>query len=272
MAAPHAHVSSHEDHPVEEHLTPVPLLVGLGSLVLYLSLEMRDFGPGWRYAPVVGLLALVVPLLMWAREDVHFWRARHVDHGVAPGRPLGWWGMMFFLGTEVALFASLFAAFFVAKAQHPGVWAAAQEHVAHALPLVTGNTLILLASGATMHWALHAIRKDQRRQFLVGLVATIVLGVAFLAIQMREYASLIAAGVTFSGGDNFGNAFYGLTGTHAAHVFLGLCFILLLLVRGLLGNYDKERHVSVEAFAIYWHFVDIVWIGLYLVVYVGVLG
>ncbi|MFP5353519.1 MAG: heme-copper oxidase subunit III, partial [Actinomycetota bacterium] len=92
-----------------------------------------------------------------------------------------------------------------------------------------------------------------------------------LVIQVSEYATLIAAGITFSGGDNFGNAFYGLTGTHAAHVFLGVCFLTLIVIRGLLGQYDSKRHVSVDAFAIYWHFVDIVWIGLYFIVYVGVI-
>jgi cytochrome c oxidase subunit 3 len=177
--------------------------------------------------------------------------------------------MMFFLGTEVALFASLFAAFFVARAQHPGIWDAAHEHLAHAVPLVTINTIILVTSGGFMHWALHSIRKDNRRGFFMGLIGTIVLGATFLVIQLNEYLGLIAAGVTFSG-DNFGNAFYGLTGTHAVHVFLGLCFITLILVRGLLGQYDSKRHVSVDAFAIYWHFVDIVWIGLYFIVYVGV--
>ena len=247
----------------------MPLLLGIGTLVLYLSLELRDF-EGMSWAPALGVIAFVVPLLMWAREDVHFWRSGHVDHGVAPGRPLGWWGMMFFLGTEVALFASLFAAFFVARAQHPGIWDAAREHVSHAVPLVTVNTLILIASGATMHWALHSIRKDNRRNFFIGLILTLVLGVTFLVVQMSEYASLIGAGIRFSGGDNFGNAFYGLTGTHAAHVFLGLCFIALILVRGLMGNYDSKRHVSVDAFAIYWHFVDIVWVGLYFIVYLGV--
>ena len=270
MATHHAHAASHDEHVVEEHLTPVPILLGIGTLVLYLSLELRDV-IDFAYLPVIGLVAFLIPLLMWAKEDVHFWRIHHVDHGVAPGQPLGWWGMMFFLGTEVALFASLFAAFFVARAQHPGIWDAASVHVAEALPLVTINTLILISSGASMHWALHSIRKNNRRNFFIGLIVTLVLGTIFLVVQMKEYATLIGHGVTFSGGDNFGNAFYGLTATHAFHVFLGLCFIALILIRGLLGNYDAQRHVSVDAFAIYWHFVDIVWVGLYFIVYVGVI-
>ncbi|HUR70073.1 MAG TPA: cytochrome c oxidase subunit 3 [Candidatus Thermoplasmatota archaeon] len=250
-----------------EHLTWTPILLGAGILALYLSLELRE---SFAFAPVAGIVLFLIPLFMWIKEDVHFWHTNYQDHGVMPGQPLGWWGMMFFLGTEVALFGSLFAAFFVARSEHPGIWTAAREHVEHALPLVTVNTLILVTSGVFMHWGLHSIRKDNRRNFFIGLIGAMVLGATFLVIQLREYIGLINAGVTFSGGDNFGNAFYGLTGTHAAHVFLGLCFITLILVRGLMGQYDSKRHVSVDAFTIYWHFVDVVWIGLYLIVYVGV--
>lgn len=267
-ALEHAPAAAQHDHPVEEHFTATPLLLGLGILVLYASLELREsLGTG---AIAVGILAFVAPLLLWVKEDVHFWRVGHVDHGVAPGQPLGWWGMMFFLGTEVALFASLFAAFFVARGQHPGIWAAAHEHIADALPKVTINTIVLVSSGVFAHWALHSIRKDHRRNFFIGLLVAIALGATFLIVQVTEYATLISAGVRFSG-DNFGNAFYGLTGTHAAHVFIGICFLTLVLTRGLLGQYDAKRHVSVDAFVIYWHFVDIVWIGLYLIVYVGVI-
>ena len=256
-----------EEHVVEEHLTPTPILLGLGILVLYLSLELRE---SIAWLPALGALAFLVPILMWIKEDVHFWKIGYQDHGVMAGHPLGWWGMMFFLGTEVALFGSLFAAFFVARAEHPGIWDAARTHVEHALPLVTVNTLILVTSGGFAHWGLHSIRKNNRKGFFLGMIGAIVLGATFLVIQLQEYLSLINAGVTFSG-DSFGNAFYGLTGTHAAHVFLGICFLTLVLVRGLLGQYDAKRHVSVDAFTIYWHFVDIVWIGLYFIVYVGVI-
>lgn len=253
----------HSVHAVEDHLTPTPLLIGIGCLLLYLSLEIRGV------ALALGVLALLVPLYLWTREDVQFWRAGHVDHGVLPGRDLGWWGMVFFLGTEVMLFASLFAAFFSARGANPGVWADAREHLAHALPLVTGNTLILIVSGAFMHYALHAIGKDNRRGFFIGLAGTLVLGATFLALQVSEYMGLIKAGITLGAG-SFGSIFYTLTGTHAAHVFLGLVFIAVIAVRGMLGQFSSTRHVAVDAFTVYWHFVDVVWILLYLVVYVGV--
>lgn len=264
--APHVH-----------HLSAAPILIGLGALLAYVGmsggglLSLRTGNYGWG-APVMGLgvLVFLYGVFVWVREDVDLWARRHVDHGVRPGgRDLGWWGMVFFLGTEVVLFGGLFASFFVIRDDVPAVWARAHEHVAHAVPLVTVNTLILMASGGTMHWALHAIRKDDRRAFKLGLVLTLVLGATFLVIQMREYASLMAAGITL-GADQFGSVFYMLTGTHAFHVFLGLVLIGIVTVRAFLGQFDSKRHVAVDAFAIYWHFVDVVWIILYLVVYLGV--
>jgi len=84
-----------------------------------------------------------------------------------------------------------------------------------------------------------------------------------------EYRNFIADGITLSS-DVFGSSFYILTGTHGFHVFLGLVFLLIVLVRALLGQFTAERHVAVDGFAIYWHFVDVVWILVFLIVYVGV--
>ena len=258
---PGSHGAAHAA-PAHE-LSWTPPLIGLGTLILYLSLEYRALLP-------VGIVVFLIPFAMWVREDVAYWRAGRIDHGVRPGRDLGWWGMIWFLGTEVMLFGGLFATFFVARGQHPDVWAAARTHLDHALPLVTINTLILVASGFTFHWALHAIRKDNRRNFFIGTIATLVLGTIFLIVQMSEYKSLMEGGITLSG-SQFGHIFYLLTGTHGFHVFMGIVLIGVVLVRGLLGQFDAKRHVAVDTFAIYWHFVDVVWIMLYFIVYVGVL-
>ena len=275
--AEHAHAEAHAPHAHVHHLSAAPILIGLGALVGYVGMSMGglralrtgDHGLGSALF-ALGTLIFLYAMWVWVREDVGLWRDRYVDHGVLPGRDLGWWGMMFFLGTEVILFGGLFASFFVVRDDVPLVWERARVHVEHAVPLVAVNTLILISSGATMHWALHAIRKDNRRHFKLGLVLTLLLGATFLAIQMREYASLIAAGVTLSG-DQFGSVFYMLTGTHAFHVFLGLVFIGVLTVRAFLGQFSSERHVAVDAFAIYWHFVDVVWVLLFVIVYLGVL-
>jgi cytochrome c oxidase subunit III len=277
LASQHgSHAASGHAHGHVHHLSPAPIVVALGSLLVYVGLGMggRDLGQG-HFTWAVGLLAVGVVVLLaglftWVREDIGMWRDGYVDHGVMPGRDLGWWGMMFFLGTEVTLFGGLFGSFFVTRADVPLVWDAAREHLRHAIPLVTVNTLILIASGVTAHTGLHMLRKGNRAAFRNLLIATVVLGAAFLVIQVREYASLIHEGITL-GGSQFGSVFYLLTGTHGFHVLLGLCFFLVILWRTLKGQFTPERHVAMDAFTIYWHFVDVVWIGLYLIVYLGVI-
>ena len=270
----HAHA---EGHGHVHHLSAAPILIGVAALIAYIgmalgglrSLQTGVYGAGTALF-AVGVLVFLGAIWVWVREDVALWRDRYVDHGVLPGRDLGWWGMVFFLGTEVVLFGGLFASFFVVRDDAPLVWERAREHLSHAIPLVGVNTLILISSGGTMHWALHSIRKDNRRNFKLGLVLTLLLGATFLVIQMREYANLIGSGITIHG-DQFGSVFYMLTGTHAFHVFLGLVLIGIVTVRAFRGQFDSERHVSVDAFAIYWHFVDVVWILLFLIVYLEVI-
>lgn len=258
MAAPSEH-----GHGTAEHLSRTPILLGVGILLLYSTMAY----PG--LLTLVGVVAFAIPLTLWVREDVRYWREGRMDHGVLPGRDVDWWGMIFFLGTEVMLFASLFAAFFVGRAQHADVWSEARTHLSHALPLVTVNTLILVTSGGFCHYALVALRKNKRGAFLGGLAVTILLGLTFLVIQVNEYRQLMDAGITLSASP-FGAIFYVLTGTHAFHVFFGLVLLATVFVRGKMGQFDAKRHVAVDAFAIYWHFVDVVWIILYLIVYVGV--
>ena len=276
MASRHAsHAASDHAHGHVHHLSPAPIVVALGTLLVYVGLGMggRDLREG-HFTGAVGLLALgvvvfIAGLFTWVREDIGMWRDGYVDHGVMPGRDLGWWGMVFFLGTEITLFGGLFGSFFVTRADVPEVWVRAREVLTPAIPLVTVNTLILISSGVTAHTGLHMLRKGNRTAFRNLLVATILLGATFLAIQVREYTNLIHEGITL-GGSQFGSVFYLLTGTHGFHVFLGLCFFIVILVRTLKGQFTPERHVAMDAFTIYWHFVDVVWIGLYLVVYLGV--
>jgi cytochrome c oxidase subunit III len=269
----HGTGSAHAGH--VHHLSPAPIIVGLGALLTYIGLGLggRDLAAGdftWGVRILaLGVVAFLAGIFIWIREDIGMWRDGYVDHGVMPGHDLGWWGMVFFLGTEITLFGGLFGSFFVTRADVPLVWDAAREHLREAIPLVTLNTFILIASGVTAHTGLHMLRKGNRAMFRNLLIATILLGSTFLAIQVNEYRSLIHAGITL-GGSQFGSVFYLLTGTHGFHVFLGIVFFAIILWRSLKGQFDAKRHVAMDAFTIYWHFVDVVWIGLYLVVYLGV--
>ena len=131
--------------------------------------------------------------------------------------------------------------------------------------LVAGfNTLILLSSSITIHWALVSVKKGNRRAFQAGMVTTFLLGASFLFIQINEYANL-----NFTPQDNAqGTIFYGLTGLHGAHVFIGLTLLLMVVVRAFRGHFSSTEHRGVEVPGIYWHFVDVMWIVVFTTVYI----
>jgi cytochrome c oxidase subunit 3 len=126
------------------------------------------------------------------------------------------------------------------------------------------NTVILLTSSFTMHWALQAIKRGNRAGLQAGLVLTLALGLVFLLTQAREYSR-----IGFAPHDEaFGSVFYGLTGLHGAHVFVGLTLLTFATVRAFRGHFTAEAHHGVEIPGIYWHFVDVMWIVVYTTVYI----
>jgi cytochrome c oxidase subunit III len=125
------------------------------------------------------------------------------------------------------------------------------------------NTAILVTSSFTMHWAVQSIRRGHRAGLQAGLVLTIALGLAFLITQLIEYAH-----VGFNTSDGaFASVFFGLTGLHGAHVFIGLSLLTMAAVRAFRGHFSPEHYHGVEIPGIYWHFVDIMWIVVYTAVY-----
>jgi cytochrome c oxidase subunit 3 len=173
-------------------------------------------------------------------------------------------GMLLFIASEAMLFGSFFTAYFFVRVVNPGApdtW----PPEPHEFPVfVAGvNTAILVTSSFTMHWALQSIKRGQRNAFLAGMVLTFLMGLAFLLTQAIEYMH-----VGFNTGDGaFASVFFGLTGLHGAHVFVGLSLLLMVIVRGFRGHFTPEHHHGVELPGIYWHFVDVMWIVVYSVVY-----
>ncbi len=264
-----------DEHEVEHHLSTAPLIVGVGAFFAYLGLAFELPVGAWILpVPVIAPLGLAVVawgLLRWAGEAMHDWETGYRLPGVRPGKPVGWWGIVGFLATEVMLFGGLFATYFVFRAADPQAWAEAHHLVTEELALVTVNTAILVSSGFVLHWGEKKLKDGNDLDGLRnGLVGAILLGIIFLAVQVKEYMGLISHGLTL-GSSQFGSIFYLLTGTHGVHVLLGICLLGVALYRTLKGAYSTERHTSLAAFAIYWHFVDVVWIVLYLVIYVGVI-
>ena len=172
-------------------------------------------------------------------------------------------GMLLFIASEVMLFGSFFTAyFFVRVVDQAPQWPPADFH----LPVfVAGvNTAILVTSSFTMHWALQAIKRGNRAGLQAGLVLTLALGLVFLLTQGREYSR-----VGFAPHDEaFGTIFYGLTGLHGAHVFVGLSLLTVATIRAFRGHFTAEHHHGVEIPGIYWHFVDVMWIIVYATIYI----
>ena len=173
-------------------------------------------------------------------------------------------GVILFVASECVFFAALFGAYFTVRAQAP-VWP--PKGIAEGLkplPLPTIATAILILSSFTMQFAVQAIRMGDRRTMMRLLKVTLFLGALFLGMQGYDYGTL-----GFSIHDTvFGTTFFTMTGFHGAHVAGGLVFIYLMLARGWGGQITKENHYALEACAIYWHFVDIVWLGLFSTLYI----
>ncbi|MFC7129815.1 cytochrome c oxidase subunit 3 [Haloferax chudinovii] len=191
----------------------------------------------------------------------HFWSRDASQKSASKLR----WGMIAFLGSELGTFGALFTYYFFIRA---GAWPP-QELPELTGSLVLANTAILIVSSFTLHWAHVAIREENHRNFVLGLAVTLLLGVIFIGGQVYEYYEFIVHS-SFSITDGiFGSAFYGLTGLHGLHVSLGAVLLGIVFVRALRGQYSAERHVSVSTASMYWHFVDVVWIFLVVVLYVG---
>jgi cytochrome c oxidase subunit 3 len=174
-------------------------------------------------------------------------------------------GILLFIITEAMLFGAFFASyFFLRVVVNEGPWPPPEFELPVSVAFV--NTLILVSSSFTMHWALESIRAGNRRGLQMGLVTTFLLGATFLFIQMNEYIH-----IGFSARDDaFGSIFYGLTGLHGAHVFVGLTLLAIAGTRAFRGHYGPEAkdHLGVEVPGIYWHFVDVMWIIVFVTVYI----
>jgi cytochrome c oxidase subunit 3 len=163
------------------------------------------------------------------------------------------------------LFGAFFAAyFFLRVVVDPADWPPDPFELPVAIAGM--NTAILVSSSFTMHYALEAIRKGNHAGLKLGLVCTWLLGATFLFIQLNEYVN-----IGFSARDyGFGSIFYGLTGLHGAHVFVGLALLTFATIRAFRGHFGPaaKDHLGVEVPGIYWHFVDVMWIIVYVSVYI----
>jgi cytochrome c oxidase subunit 3 len=170
--------------------------------------------------------------------------------------------MILFLGSELMFFAALFGTYFTLRAEAaPGPWTPPDIKV-DAIRLLF--TSVLVASSGTMQMAVHRIRQGNASSMKRWTWLTMAMGITFLAGQAHEWINLpftIAS-------DAYGSAFYAMTGFHGLHVFAGLLIMMVMLGRAATGAYSDREHAGVEVTAYYWHFVDVVWIGLFTTIFV----
>ena len=171
-------------------------------------------------------------------------------------------GMLLFIISEVMVFGAFFTAYFFIRVVGGAPWPA---HGTELPKLIAGiNTAVLVSSSFTMHWALESVKSDNRLWLKAAMVSTFGLGATFLFVQINEYVH-----VGFSPQDHAqGTIFYGLTGLHGAHVFIGLTLLAMVTIRAFRGHFSSAEHHGVEVPGIYWHFVDVMWIVVYTTVYI----
>jgi heme/copper-type cytochrome/quinol oxidase subunit 3 len=175
-------------------------------------------------------------------------------------------GMLLFITSEVMFFSGLFGAYFATRAAH-SPWPPTEfVGLLDPLSLILVATTILVASSVTCQLAVNAIKRDDRRGFTRNMAVTFVLGVVFLLLQAYDYSLLFHEGLTMNAGP-FGTTYYTLTGFHGAHVFGGVIMLGVILYRATAGQFSARHHDAVEAASLYWHFVDVVWIILFSVLY-----
>jgi cytochrome c oxidase subunit 3 len=186
-----------------------------------------------------------------------------LQHGQS-GMPTALVGMLLFIASEVMFFGGLFATYFNARASvAPGTWGPPEGAHELDLPLAAVLTAILVSSSFTMQFGVWAIRRGDIGKLKLWTGITLALGALFLAGQLYDYSVL---GFGISDGV-FGTTFYTLTGFHGAHVFGGVVGLTIVLARAMRGQFSARNHVAVEAVSMYWHFVDVVWIGVFSTIY-----
>ncbi len=265
-----------------------PVLAGLSLLVTMAGASAWVNGVSWgKPVNMVGILSLIAVLYYWfgdaiAESEGGLYNAR-IDTSYR-------WSMSWFIFSEVMFFAAFFGALFYARSismpwladlDHKVLW---PDFAANwgtggpaglvdafqtmgPFPVPTINTALLLTSGVTLTISHHALREGNRSKTAIWLFATILLGAIFMGFQAYEYMHAYSELNLKLTSGIYGSTFFMLTGFHGFHVTMGAIMLSVVLYRVLKGHFTPDHHFAFEGAAWYWHFVDVVWLGLYVVVY-----
>jgi cytochrome c oxidase subunit 3 len=287
----------------EKYYLPQPSIwpiVGSISLLLMavggtMMMNHIDYG-GWIL--LAGLVVMFYMMFGWFGEVVRDSEAGRFNKQVDASYR---WSMSWFIFSEVMFFAAFFGALFYTRVLSvpwladaetgsllwdgfQAVWPTAGPGLTEGVNALTGvdvheftamgawgipaiNTLLLLTSGVTLTWAHWGLKKNNRSQLIWGLVMTVALGLVFMGFQIYEYIHAYQdLGLTLGAGV-YGATFFMLTGFHGFHVLVGTTMLIVMLLRSMAGHFTAEHHFAFEAVSWYWHFVDVVWVILFVVVY-----
>ncbi|MDQ2136851.1 cytochrome c oxidase subunit 3 [Alcaligenaceae bacterium A4P071] len=278
--APYYYVPADSGHPVRMALTLLVIGVSAAAWINGVSLA--------KWGVLVGFLGLITVMFYWFADSIGEAQqglySKRIDVSYR-------WGMSWFIFSEVMFFAGFFGALWYVRTittpwlgdldhklllwpDFNAVWpnfgpAGVVEQFQSVGPfwLPTINTALLLTSGITLTIAHHALRENHRGKTTFWLAATVLLGFIFVGVQAYEYHhAYTELNLRFNSGA-FGSLFYMLTGFHGFHVIMGAIMLTVMLIRLMKGHFTADNHFGFEAAAWYWHFVDVVWLGLYLFVY-----
>jgi cytochrome c oxidase subunit 3 len=247
--------------------SPWPILASLGGFSIVVGIIFAAH-LGSYILLTVGTLATVAVAYLWWRDVVN--EARTPGAHTPIVRLSLRYGMVLFISSEVMFFVGFFWAYFnfliFPETQGNGetVWPPSSIHTFDPFHLPFLNTMILLLSGTTVTWAHHALLEGDKRNLVRGLGITVLLGLAFTALQAVEYAM---APFKFVGGGVYPSTFFLATGFHGFHVIIGTLFLAVCWFRARANHFTPARHFGFEAAAWYWHFVDVVWLFLFVVIY-----
>nr|QHD47903.1 cytochrome c oxidase subunit III [Niponiella limbatella] len=258
-------MSTHANHPY--HLvdqSPWPLTGAIGALATVAGLA-KWFHHYDMSLLNLGFLITLLTMIQWWRDITREGTFQGL-HTLPVTLGLRW-GMILFITSEVFFFISFFWAFFHSSlsptSELGAMWPPTGIEPFNPLQIPLLNTAILLASGVTVTWAHHSLMENNHTQALQGLFFTVILGFYFTALQAYEY---IEAPFTISDAV-YGSTFFVATGFHGLHVIIGTTFLLTCLLRHAKNHFSSNHHFGFEAAAWYWHFVDVVWLFLYMSIY-----
>jgi cytochrome c oxidase subunit 3 len=265
-----------------------PLFAGLSLLVTMIGASGWVNGESWGpLLNIAGILAMIVVLYFWFGDAIGESESGQYSKNIDLSYR---WSMSWFIFSEVMFFGAFFGALFYARAitlpwlgdlDHKIIWPDFAAHWGNVgpagtieefttmgpFPIPTINTALLLTSGVTLTISHHALRAGHRAKTAFWLAATILLGATFMGFQAYEYMHAYSELNLKLTSGIYGSTFFMLTGFHGFHVTMGAIMLSVMLYRVLKGHFTADNHFGFEGAAWYWHFVDVVWLGLYVVIY-----